>query len=157
MMDVALFFGKPVVNHWVGTDVTNAVEDHRKGLVSVYTGRVKELCEVSWIQQELMEIGIHAEVVPLLGLEYTASYLKKMPDVFRVLLYVGKNRPVFYGMDTFVGVAREFNDVEFLIVGNENFSMALPDNMKVLGWVHDMNRVYSEASVYIRFPQPVKG
>ena len=57
---------KPVVIHWVGTDVQIAIDEHRRGRLSPrIAGKPQHWCDAPWLVEELRTAGIVSEYVPL--------------------------------------------------------------------------------------------
>lgn len=151
LFDLALKRNKKVVMHWVGTDVVNASKE--KSPNKAYIKDAVHFCEVGWIKDELKEIGIDAEIVnfAVFSKKVTAS----LPvNEFTVLSYIPGNRSSFYGIEAFLSLANNFPDTRFLIAGGteEDFGK-LPDNVKALGWVKDMEEVFDQSHVCVRYPE----
>jgi hypothetical protein len=140
--------GKKVVIHWVGTDVLRV---KKKPLVREVIKRVANLhlTVSSGLAEELKQMGIKATVIPL-----TPTYLPKAnptwpPDrVVHVYLPEGKGK--FYGAEITFKLAREMPDVNFLITANNGNGMPQLPNVTYLGWVEDMEMVWSKVRVYLR-------
>jgi hypothetical protein len=96
--NLALLFRKPVVMHWVGTDILKTLDAHAQGRLSQ---RFSQACihwtGVPWIAEELASIGIQAQVVPLTSAAFPARF-PPLPLEFRILTYFGV-RTQFYGFE----------------------------------------------------------
>jgi hypothetical protein len=143
--------GKKVIIHWVGTDVLRV---KKKPLVREIIKRVANLhLAVSpWLADELREIGIKATVIPLIP-----TYLPKVditwPSDKVVHVYLPEGKEEFYGVfDTF-NLVREMPDVKFLITAHSGKGMPQLPNITYLGWVDDMEIVWSKVRVYLRLPK----
>ena len=153
MANLALFFHKPVVMHWVGTDVLKALDAHTQGRIS---RRLSQSCihwtEVPWTAKELASIGIQARVMPLTSAEFPAT-LPPMPPEFTILTYFD-GRPQFYGFEHLRRLAEDFPDVPVHVVGDCDLRQQdVPINMKLLGRVENMHEQYAQCSVYVRMTQ----
>ena len=81
MIDFALALRKRVVMHWVGTDVTTAIRDYEAQVASKRCIEdVTHFCEVSWIQDELKQVGIDAQVVPIAAVDDQVEEWRPYPD-----------------------------------------------------------------------------
>ncbi|MCH2223928.1 MAG: glycosyltransferase [Crocinitomicaceae bacterium] len=154
--DLAFKNNVPVVMNWVGTDVVRSIANFKNGdFLQSYIDNAIHLCEVSWIQEELKEIGINAEILNF------ACFEKRFDTVdieennqLTVLSYISETRLEFYGIEAFLNLAQKFPDVQFKIAGAKAESYEpLPSNVKALGWVKDMNAVFDEAHVCMRYTE----
>jgi hypothetical protein len=153
VIDLALFLRKPVVMHWVGTDVTIAVKHSEVDLADRNCiQKVTHLCEVSWIQDELKQIGINAQIVQLAALDSTTSDIRRLPAHFSVLSYVREGREEFYGINELIRVAVDLPFIEVRIAGISHYHRPLPGNVKLLGWKENMLEEYRNCVLYLRLP-----
>lgn len=143
--------GKKVIIHWVGTDVLRV---KKKPLVREIIKRVANLhLAVSpWLVDELREIGIKATVIPLIP-----TYLPKVditwPSDKFVHVYLPEGKEVFYGAEDTFNLARQMPNVKFLITANSGKGMPQLPNVTYLGWVEDMEIVWSKVRVYLRLTE----
>ncbi len=71
-----------------------------------------------------------------------------------MLAYIPSERSDFYGLGAFVEMAVAYPEIRFLIAGgNESELGKLPGNITALGWVKDMNEVFNESHVCVRYPE----
>ena len=145
---------KPVVIHWVGTDVKLAREVHRKGRVSVRIAeKAHHWCDAPWLVQELRTIGVSSEFVPL-PIKLHEGRSPTLPAEFGVLLYCPQEpayREVF-DLETMLRLPEAFPDVRFTLVASppESLPGPLPPNLEALAWVDDMEPIYRNTTVYVR-------
>ena len=152
----ALFFKKKIVMHWVGTDVLMAHQAFQNNTIDYgLIKHAKHLCEVSWIQEELAQIGIYAEIVQIAGFENKVPAPAPLPEKFSILTYIGKTkgRAEFYGIKHLIQIAKDFPDIEIKIVGNAEYDQPLPPNIKLLGWVTDMESQYKGCILCLRLAE----
>ena len=146
-LSLALKMNKPIVQHFIGSDVLTAIEDFKNDRVDTkLIEKSRYLCEVDWIKEELKEINIDAQVQPIMVYENFPQPQKF--GAFSVLTYMGKGKEKFYGIDDFMQLAKDFSEISFKIAGIENYPN-LPENVKCLGWV-DMQDAMQNATVFIR-------
>jgi glycosyltransferase involved in cell wall biosynthesis len=154
---ICTLFGKPVVWHWIGSDI---VKFKDAGLRSL-RGLLYRLCAHRWakahladspeLAEELQELGIQARVVRLLPKLIEAD-IEPLPQKFSVLSYWWDGRKELYGGDVILRLAEEFGDVEFKIVCATGAGESALPNVKFLGFQDDMSQIYSQSSVLIRLP-----
>lgn len=154
LLDLALLTRTAVVMHWVGTDVTVAIEDLRRHAARTrYIERATHFCEVPWIQEELRRIGIEARIVQIAALDCPAPDGLRLPAAFSILSYVREGLEDFYGMDRLVRLARDLPDVEIRIAGISRSAAPLPPNVKLLGWMENMAEQYAGCVLFLRLPE----
>ncbi len=145
---------RPVVIHWVGTDVQIALEEHAKRNVSARLAEnAIHWCDAPWLVDELRTIGIRSQHVPLPipGLPRDAPPL---PGQFRVLLYLpvdAFDREVF-DVVTLLGLPRAFPEIPFVLIPSpaQTLPGPLPPNLDAPGWVTDMDALYRSITVSVR-------
>lgn len=151
---LAMLLNKKIVMHWVGTDVLLAYKAHKAGAVDTdLIRRTKHLCEVGWIQKELLEVGIQAEIAQIACFEDEIPVPPRLPEKFSILSYMGKGREKFYGIDKLIELAQSFPDIPIRIAGISEYSKPLPPNIHLLGWVKDMTTEYHDCVLYLRLPE----
>ncbi len=145
---------KPVVIHWVGTDVQIAIEEHRRHNVSLRVAeRPTHWCDAPWLVEELRTMGIVSEYVPLpIPIESAPS--PPLPEQFHVLLYYpvdAFDREVF-DIETMMRLPREFPGVQFTLIPSpaNTLPQPVPDNLEALPWVDDMDALYRQTTVVVR-------
>ncbi|NRA12042.1 MAG: hypothetical protein HRT57_08835 [Crocinitomicaceae bacterium] len=153
--DLAFKKKVPVIMNWVGTDVINALRAYKLGNYrKEYITDAIHFCEVNWIQEELQELGIKAEIVNFAAFEKSFDLKEATSEKFTVLSYIPEVRADFYGIDSFIGLANKFPEIDFVIVGSEAQDYEpLPSNLKALGWVDNMAEIYDKSHVTVRFPE----
>jgi hypothetical protein len=145
---------RPVVIHWVGTDVLIAREEHERRNVSARTAEAAiHWCDAPWLVDELREMGMQSAYVPL-PVPLPRDEPSPLPERFRVLLYLpvdAFDREVF-DMDTLLRLPHEFPDVDFTVLPSpaETLPGPLPANVEARAWVDDMEALYKEITVYVR-------
>jgi glycosyltransferase involved in cell wall biosynthesis len=146
-LKLALLFNKKIVQHFIGSDVLSAQKDFKKNNINKKLIQKSDyLCEVKWLKDELEDINIPSKVVPIMVYENFTNP-KKIKN-FSILTYIGKNKEKFYGIDDFIRLANDFEDIEFKIAGIDSYEN-LPNNIKCLGWT-DLKKELQNSAVYIR-------
>lgn len=141
----------PVFVIWAGSDVTKAQNDPF-GLEMIKQERFIHLSDGPWLVDELRELGIQAQYLPLTAVR-SGGPVKAFPLQFRVLTYLPEPRRDFYGADLVYDVARAMPDVPFSVVGNGDPDPAAPPNVIFHGRVGDMPDRIDESVVLLRHPQ----
>ncbi|MEP6871748.1 MAG: hypothetical protein ABI939_07845 [Anaerolineaceae bacterium] len=145
---------KPVVIHWVGTDVLIAAEEHVRGRASErIVERAVHWCDAPWLVDELGTLGVRSTHVPL-PIPLASAEPPPLPAEFRVLVYLpvdAFDREVF-DMETLLRLPLEFPGVPFILLPSppESLPQPLPANLEARGWVTDMDAVYPEISCMVR-------
>jgi len=153
-INLALYLRKRVVMHWTGTDVLNAVSDFRCGKVNKrFIAEISHFCEAPWFLNELEVIGIKANILRIIGFKMATEEFSEFPSKFSVFSYVGKGREKFYGIDEIIQLANDFPDVEVKLAGISRYATPIPKNLKLLGWVDDMNAQYKDCVLFLRLPK----
>jgi hypothetical protein len=151
---LAMLLNKQIVMHWVGTDVLNMQEAYKVGDVDAdLIRRTKHLCEVDWVQKELLDVGIQAEIAQIACFTDEIPTPPPFPKIFSILSYMGKGREKFYGIDKLIDLAQSFPDIPIRIAGISQYSAPLPSNIELLGWVNDMVKEYRDCVLFLRLPE----
>lgn len=145
---------RPIVIHWVGTDVQIALDEHRRRNADARLAeRAIHWCDAPWLADELRQAGIRAEYVPL-PIPVPEAEPPPLPARFTVLLYYpvdAFDREVF-DWDTMARLPGAFPGVRFLLIPSppETLPGPLPPNLEARGWVDDMDALYREVTVLVR-------
>jgi hypothetical protein len=141
---------KPRVIHWVGSDIEyfrNTKALHKQ----LRAAAIKHLTEVAWTAEELRDLGVSSEIVPL-PLRHYSGEVKPLPDRFTILLYLPKSRPEFYGKREYEKMLRHFasEPIRVFVVGGGR--LEAPAGMEVhnLGWRDDLRAIFEQVTVLIR-------
>jgi len=148
---------KPVVWHWIGSDVLAFKAICRGGggwrggvtRTMIYRWSAMHLVDSPQLAEELASCGIPAEVVRLLPKTIEAQ-VYPLPDKPAVLSYWNPGSRDFYHAPLVLKLAESFPDVKFLIVGDDGAGLPAPGNVKFLGRLADLDDVYRQVSIYLR-------
>ena len=155
VFDLTLKNSIPLIMNWVGTDVLRAIEAYKNNSFnSDYIQKAIHYCEVSWIQEELKAIGINAEIQNFASFDKCFHLNANQNEKFTILNYIADEKPEFYGIEQYLELAESRPDLDFLIAGTkaEKF-YPLPGNVKALGWVENMDEVFSKTHLCMRVPE----
>ncbi len=145
---------RPIVIHWVGTDVQLALEAHRRRQASARLAeRAIHWCDAPWLGEELRQAGIRADYVAL-PIPLPEHEPPPLPAPFTVLLYYpvdSFDREVF-DWHTMSRLPGAFPGIRFILIPSppETLPGPLPPNLEARGWVDDMDALYREVTVLIR-------
>lgn len=146
----ARLIGIPRVMHWVGSDIECARTDKSVRQAALHAN-AKHLTEIEWTAQELADLGLPSEILPL-PVRHQGSGVKPLPERLTILLYVPKSRADFYGRGTYERLLRDFEGLELrvLVVGGGTISP--PPSVEVInfGWRSDLREIYNDSTVLIR-------
>jgi hypothetical protein len=141
---------KPRVIHWVGSDIEyfrNSTFLHKQ----MHSIGIKHLTEVSWTAEELRDLGLQSEIVPL-PLRHNASTVKPLPERFTIMLYLPKSRPEFYGRRKYESLLTEFSAEQLRVFVVGGATLRTPEGVEVinLGWRDDLSTIFEQVTVLIR-------
>lgn len=150
------FLRKKTVNHWIGTDVLNVLENEeiRKKAKKAQKYIDKNISGSFLLRDELQSIGISSEVIPLVPNDISFD-LAKMPDEHKILVYLPNDKEEFYGSNIIIQLAKEFPNLKFIIVANDGAKLPDLPNLEFRGRVSakEMNDIYNDISILIRIPK----
>jgi hypothetical protein len=141
---------KPVIFHWIGSDVVNALE-HPSGKIVARLCRCEilvkwHLAQTSWLAKELSKVGIQAAIIPLLpDLDFETPPL---PARACVLAYLPDSRYEFYGGKIMERLATEFPNVRF--IGTASSRRSRLPNLQYLLWQASLDKIWRDTSILLR-------
>ena len=144
--------GKPVVYHWIGSDVLRIIKDTplrrrlKKMLIDI--APAIHLAVYEPLRDELAEIGIHSQHFPLVQADFPDEPFP-LPKDFAVLCYLPAQRWEFYYGDRVMEIARWLPDIQFHIVAAQS-AIGAPGNVSFHGYVEDMKFLYRQSNALIR-------
>ena len=155
VFDYALKWKKKLYMNWVGTDVLKSLKAFRSNdFKQDYIEKAKHHCEVDWIQEELAEMKINAELCNFAFFEDSKVAEWNTQGPLKILGYIPDNRAAFYGQENFIKLAHELPEVEFHLVGGLAENIAdKPKNLIAHGWVSDMSNLFDQIHVCYRFTE----
>jgi glycosyltransferase involved in cell wall biosynthesis len=140
----------PVFVIWAGTDVTRALEQPFK-VPHAQRAELIHLAVAPWLVDELREVGIAAQYIPIIGVQPSQS--SNIPkDRFSVLTYLPERRSDFYGIKRVHEVARRLPQIPFLVLGSHAPNGDTPDNVQFCGWQQDTAPFMDQSAVVLRVP-----
>lgn len=148
----------PLVVHWIGTDVMLCAEWFKRRISCLRLAqRFVHLADAPWLVDELAEVGIQAEFIPVINerlFRYLSSDPPELPDSFTVLAYMADHRAAFYGWEKILQLAKDFPEIEIMITrAMGNFTTESSPNIKFLGWIDNMYEIYERCTVTVRMTQ----
>jgi hypothetical protein len=150
---VAIFLRKKLIMHWVGSDILEMQEWQKKGrrFCPFLLKKAVHWAEVNWTANELKELGVKAQVVPLTPASIPAE-VKELPVKFVALTYLPPGKELFYGSAHIVRLAEQYPEIVFLAVAASPTEPhpEWPANIIPVGWVDNMEELYREVTVLIR-------
>lgn len=151
---IALKLRKRVVVHWIGTDVLRIREDYYKNPRKI-NAECEDYAVAPWLKDELNEIGIHSEEIPIVPLDIDYE-CDEMPKNHRILTYIPKHRAEFYNYELMKQLAAELPEVKFYVVGNDGADdKSKLQNIEYMGWLdrEHMQALIRKSTVLFRYPQ----
>jgi len=155
VFDLALRNNVTCIMHWVGTDVLKATQVYNAGNYKLeYIEKVLHFCEVNWIQEELKAIEINAKIMNFASFDKKFIITTPPSERLKILSYMSDSRAEFYGLPKVIDLANRFPDIDFTIVGaTADKFKPLPENLRSLGWVDDMDTQFDNCHATIRIPE----
>jgi hypothetical protein len=148
-MDVVRRTRKPMVIHWVGSDVLHGLRTHEQGRASAtLLGHAEHWADAAWLIEELGPLGIAVIERPL-PMPIAIGEATPMPAEHRVLVFLPANPHAAYDLEGTLEVISSLPEVAFTMVGGYVPAQRY-DNLHNMGFVRDMASVYREHSIYMR-------
>lgn len=140
-------FGRPIIKHWVGSDVLRAGEAAVREQNNF--NHIEHWADAPWLADELRSKGIEATVVGLSPVaEVPPMPLPAAP--LTVLAYLPEDKFEFYGAQIVYELARRLPESHFLVLASERRNRPAPPNVEFLGYHQDMEAVYARCHVLVR-------
>lgn len=141
--------GKPLLMHWVGTDVVHAQDAEREGRLSRRViAHATHWADAPWLAEELAPLGVEA-TEQLLPLPVHLGEPLPLPAAFQVLIYLPPAAHAAYDVTATFAVAEALPGIPFTLIGGFQPD-ATPPNVQNLGLVDDMPSVYANSTVFLR-------
>lgn len=143
---------KKVIVHWIGTDVLKLSENPRKGILWKIGIRMVDLhlTDFQPLAEELKILGIDSKVVPLIADIPLESVEISWPQDDQVFVYLPEIRKEFFSEKIIFQLAEEMPNVNFLIACYYSKDGPSLKNIKYLGFVQDMDKMWEQVKVYLR-------
>lgn len=147
IFDACRRFRRPIIKHWVGSDVLRAGEKTVREQNSA--NHIEHWADAPWLADELREKGIEAKVV---GLSPVAEVppMPLPPAPLSALAYLPEDKFEFYGAQIVYDLARRLPQTRFLVLASERGNRPAPPNAEFLGYHQDMEAVYARCHVLVR-------
>lgn len=145
--------GIPLVMHWMGTDVLRTIEARaNKAFNQNFLDYAHHVTETTWLKEELSQLKVDAELVRYASVPPMVS-IEPWSRSFEMLTYLGNKREEFYGLHRVIELALALPNVNFNIVGTELKGVEIPSNVKVHGWVDNMEKFVDRSVVLLRLTE----
>ena len=140
---------------WIGTDVSDAVADHRAGRLTRSYALARErsahCAGAPWLCAELATTGVDATYVPFPVYVPSVPIPPPFPDRFTVLTYIPNDRPHLYGGDCLLATAAALPDVLFVVAGGDGtWTSAAPGNVTFVGRLPSLVSAMTASHVVLR-------
>ena len=148
----AKLLGCRTVRYWLGTDVLLSLQDVQ---IRQRTKRLQALTDANvtvapHLVEELATIGIEAECMYSPQDSLAPASIPPFPAAFAVLYYSLPDRREFYMLPELLQVAQRLPEVRFDVVGDSGDGVEVPQNVRFLGFVDDMDTAYADTSLLLR-------
>jgi hypothetical protein len=141
-----------IVMHWVGSDTLEAQAALNSGRCERWVlNAIHHWADSPWILDELREMGVGCEYVPLPSPRISNSSAP-LAEEFKVLVYVPSVEcSELYGLDKILEAARALPEIQFELVGLRDGPLEFPPaNIRFHERVSDLNEYYKQATVMWR-------
>jgi len=159
-LKVALFFKKQLVQHFIGSDVTDAIADFKS---NKHSSRLMEssryFTEIDWVSREVeFNLPLTTEIVglPIITESYfQVSHVNRKSENLTILCYIGRGKEQFYGIEKLIEVSRIARNVDFIVIGSicSEYHNCSPPNIRYLGWVDSPQELMMASDIYLRFTE----
>lgn len=165
-----------MIIHWIGTDVLNWKMKLEQGNfiskiyyrlwkfiinVKMRKGGLINLSGAEWLKEELFEIGIKSEVIPITTINKDLINLNSYNDIREIdfISYTPFNRFDFYGGPKILKFAKLLPEYKFTLILpdqnkiNYNFFKTLPSNVELKPKIEffEMQRLLRNSKCFLRF------
>ena len=147
---------RPVILHWIGSDVLSFLANPRWCRVAGPGLNALVACHLAGavnLMTELRDVSIYARYEPLGMLLMNGTEVAPLPRMPSVLTYLPPERFNFYGGDKVLEMAKAAPDIHWLVVGNDGERLPRLANVEYLGFVDDMDAVYRKTTVLVRLTE----
>ncbi len=153
VLELAMMLKKKIIFHWVGTDLIKSTElfkknKHNPKFISYPT----HITDSPWYVEKLAKLGMDARFIALKGFEKEYK-IHDFTQEFNVLCYISQHRAEYYGIKQIIEIATQLQQIQFNLVGIESYKEELPPNIKLHGWVDNINNWIQKATLCLRLPK----
>lgn len=149
---LAVAAGRPLIRKWSGTDVMRCVQNVEFRRQARTLDRVASLnltSEAKYTQAELESAGFSVmRILPILAATTAFHVAEQKP--LALLAYLPDMRPSFYGAQQVRYAAERNPDIQFIVVADNEHALVDLPNVESLGWVDDMEAIWSRVGGVIR-------
>lgn len=148
---IAVSLGLPVIRWWVGSDVITLLESARiaEGVSACSWLFSRQIAVSPHLVQELKTVGVPATYLPsVIELDKNVRVLNNVPRT--VLVYLPQKKKEFYGVSLVKEAVKQYRDIEFVIVADDEHSLASYSNVRSVGWVSEMDDIWDSVGGLLR-------
>ena len=148
---IAVSLGLPVIRWWVGSDVITLLESARiaEGVSACSWLFSRQIAVSPHLVKELRTVGVPATYLPsVIELDKDVRVLNNVPR--SVLVYLPQKKKEFYGVSLVREAVKQYRDIEFVIVADDEHSLASYSNVRSVGWVSEMDDIWDSVGGLLR-------
>lgn len=143
---------KKLIMFWHGSDVLTAKNNQLKGtLVNKYIKNALHFTDAVWLQKELIELEIEAEILPFKFVESTSN-IDDFNDT-NIVTYIAQGNENFYGIQTIYHCAKDWPEKTFHVIGTDGSTLEKFPNIVYHGWLNaaEVKKLLNQHAIFIRF------
>lgn len=153
VLELAMKLKKKIIFHWVGTDLIKSTELFEKNMHNpAFISYPTHITDSPWYVDKLAKLGMSSKFIPLKGFEKEYE-IEEFKNDFNVLCYISQHRAKYYGIEQVIEIAQKLPKVTFNLVGINDYEDQLPNNIKLNGWVDNMNYWIKNSTICLRLPK----
>ncbi|MGI8927364.1 MAG: hypothetical protein ACR2HN_12080 [Tepidiformaceae bacterium] len=148
-LDLIARLRRPILMHWVGSDVRHALAAQSAGRASARLLRhAAHWADAPWLAEELAPLGIAPAVHPL-PVPVAVGTSLPLPAEFRVLVYLPASPHAFYDVAGILATVAALPEVPFTLAGGFT-PPERPPNLELAGYVKDLRPFYEASTALLR-------
>jgi hypothetical protein len=153
VLELAMKLKKKIIFHWVGTDLIKSTELFEKNMHNpAFISYPTHITDSPWYVDKLEKLGMSSKFIPLKGFEKEYE-IEEFKNEFNVLCYISQHRAKYYGIEQIIEIAQQIPNITFNLVGINDYEDKLPINIKLNGWVKNMNDWIINSTICLRLPK----
>ena len=147
---------KKVYIEWIGSDVLALKAHNSKFKGKLFSLFSQNLCECTWIKEELKVLNVKAEIGPFITFSAlfggANTITNKNDKQLNLITYSPKGKEDLYSLNDVLNVTKDMKNVSLNVVAHDGEGLVHNENVIFHGWV-DSNKLaclYENSDAFIR-------